>query len=190
MSSSICASWHAQYGWALAIDTELTEARDVVGVDDLDVGDVRPRVGRPVRLPGGRDGIECLAHGPVADGVEMRLEPERVEARDVPLERLGIDHAQAAVVRRVAVVVQVRLDEAAGPVLEDAVLHQLDAGRGVAADRRTRATLDELLDLLRATRPIPPQRPDDPGRQLATTGERRVGDLLAVGRRRWRPARW
>ena len=44
------------------------------------------------------------------------------------------------------------------------------------------ASRDELLDLLRAARPIPPQRADDAGRQLATTGERRVGDLLPFGR--------
>ena len=60
-------------------DAELAEAPDVVGVDDLDVGDVRPRVGRAVGAPGGLDGVERLAHGPLADGVEVRLEPEGIE---------------------------------------------------------------------------------------------------------------
>ena len=80
-------------------------------------------------------------------------------------------------VGRAAVVVEVRLEDRAGPVLEDAVQEQLDAGRGVATDGRPGAPLDELLDLLGAARPVPPQRPDDTGRQLAATGERRVGDL-------------
>ena len=61
---------------------ELPEATDVVGMDDLDVGDVRPRLGHAVRAPRRLDGIERRAHGPVADGVEVRLEPERIEPRD------------------------------------------------------------------------------------------------------------
>ena len=80
MSSSIWASWHGPVRLGVGDDAELAEPPDVVGVDDLDVGDVRPRVGRAVRAPGRLDGVERLAHGPVADGVEVRLEPERVES--------------------------------------------------------------------------------------------------------------
>ena len=47
--SSIWASWHAQYGWALAVTPSSRNRADVVGMDHLDVGDVRPRVGRAVR---------------------------------------------------------------------------------------------------------------------------------------------
>ena len=83
-------------------------------------------------------------------------------------------------VGRAAVVVEVRLEDRAGPVLEDAVQEELDAGRGVATDGGPRAPLHELLDLLGAARPVPPQRPDDTGRQLAATGERRVGDLARL----------
>ena len=83
-------------------------------------------------------------------------------------------------VGRAAVVIEVRLEDRAGPVLEDAIEEQLDAGRGVAADRGPRSPLDELLDLLVAARPVPPQRPDDTGRQLAATGERRVRDLAST----------
>ena len=36
---------------------------------------------RAVRRPGRLDGVERLADRPVADGVEVRLEPERVEPR-------------------------------------------------------------------------------------------------------------
>ena len=90
-------------------------------MDDLDVGDVGSRVGRPVGAPGRLDGVERLTDRPVADGVEVRLEPERVEAGDVILERLGLDLAQAAVVGRTAGRVEVRLEQRAGEVLEDAV---------------------------------------------------------------------
>ena len=138
-------------------DAKLTETRDIVGVDHLDVGDVRPRVGLAVHAPGGRDRIERLAHGPVPDGVEMWLEPERIQTRDVCLEHLGVDHAHAPVACRTTHVVEVWLEEGAGPVLEDAVLHQLDGGRRITADRSAFAPCDELLDLLRAAPPIPPQ---------------------------------
>ena len=159
MSSSICASCTAQYGCALAITPSSRKRPMSSGMDDLDVGDVRSRVGQAVGAPGGFDGVERLAHGPFADGVEMRLEPERVEPRHVGLERLRVDHAHAAVRRRAAVVVEVRLEDRAGAVLEDAVEHQLDARRGVAADGGPGSPLDELLDLLGAARPGPTTAP-------------------------------
>ena len=56
----------------------------------------------PFARAGGLDRVERLAHRAVADRVEVRLEPERVEPGDVALERLGVDLAQAAVVGRAA----------------------------------------------------------------------------------------
>src|SRR6185369_4253237 len=114
--------------------------------------------------------------------MEMWLDAEGVKLRDVRLERLGVDHAQAPIACGTALVVEVRLEEAAGLVLEDAVLHQLDSCGRIATDRRAFATCDEPFDLLRAARPIPPERTHDAGRQLATTGQRRVGDLFPFGR--------
>ena len=46
---------------------------------------VRPAVGRS----GGLEGIERLADASVADGVEVDLEAERIERRDVIRSRIG-----------------------------------------------------------------------------------------------------
>ena len=73
-------------------------------------------------------------------------------------EPVWVDLEQAAVVGRAALAVAVRLEHRAGEVLEDAVHHQLDAGRRVPADGRRPAPLDELLDLLGAAAVLPPQR--------------------------------
>ncbi len=170
-------------------DAELAEPPDVIGMDDLDVRDVRARVRRAVRASRRLDGIERRAHRAVADRVEVRLEPEGVERRDPGLEALGIDLEQTAVVGRPAVAVEVRLEHRAGEVLEDAVHHELDARRRVPADGRGPPTLHELLDLLGAAVVLPPHRPDHAPGQLAAGGQRDVGPLLACRARRWRPAR-
>ena len=136
-------------------DVQLPEARDVVRVDDLDVSDVGPRVGRTVRASSGLHGIEGRAHRPVADRVEVGLEAERVQLRDPAREPVRVDLEQAAVVCRAAVAVAVRLEHRAGEVLEDAVHHQLDARRRVPPDGRRAPTLHELLDLLGAAADAP-----------------------------------
>ena len=72
--------------------------------------DVRTRVREPVRLARGRDRVERIADGAIADRVEVGLEPERIEARH-PRARAPRDRsAEAAVVGRVAVVVEVRIE--------------------------------------------------------------------------------
>ncbi len=70
---------------------EAGEARHVVGMDDLDVGEVRPRVGHAVRGPGCLDRVERVPDRPVAERMEVRLEPGRIEpghdAREGRLDR-------------------------------------------------------------------------------------------------------
>ena len=60
---------------------EPAEARDVVGVHELEVGEVRARVGPAVLAARGLDGVQPEADGAVAKGVEVGLEPERIEPR-------------------------------------------------------------------------------------------------------------
>ena len=66
-------------------------------MDELEVRDLRPGVARPVGPPRDLDGVERLAHGAVADGMDVDLEPERIEPRDGRPEGGGLDEAVAAV---------------------------------------------------------------------------------------------
>ena len=50
---------------------ERRKPRHVVGMDDLDVRDVRPRVGHAVGRPRRLDRVEGDPDRPIADGVEM-----------------------------------------------------------------------------------------------------------------------
>jgi predicted amidohydrolase YtcJ len=90
---------------------EEAEARDVVGVHDLDMGKVRPRVRPAVRLAGRLDGIEGVADRPVAERVVVGLEPERVEPDRRGLEGLGVDEVEPRVVGRVPMDVEVGLEQ-------------------------------------------------------------------------------
>ena len=186
---SIWPSWQAQYGCALAATPSSRKRPMSSGWMTW----MWAMCGRVSDGPfcGSRRGhrVERLAHRPVADRVEVRLEPERIELRDPGREALGVDLAEAAVVGRAAVAVAVRLEHGAGEVLEDPVHHQLHARGLVAADRGRPAPLDELLDLLGAAMRAP------------TTSRRRRGRSARRGRParrrraprsrggRWRPAR-
>ena len=124
-------------------------------MDELEVRDLRPGIARPVGPPGDLDGVERLAHGAIADGVDVDLEPERIEPGDGRGEGGGLDQAVAAVRGWQSVAVEIRLEHGAREVLEDAVGEELDARRRVARPRRSGPSLDQLLDLLRrhASRP-------------------------------------
>ena len=89
---------HGPVGLGIGGHAERAEPPDVVGVDDLDVGDVGTRVAHAVGPPRRLDRVERLADGSLADGVEVRLEPERVQARDVLAESLRVDQGRSAVV--------------------------------------------------------------------------------------------
>ena len=98
VSSSICGSWAAHRGWMLATAPSSREPRDVVGVHDLEVGEVVAAVGRAVGGARRLDGVERLADGPVAEGVEVDLEAGRVELGHVIAQGDRVDEAQARVV--------------------------------------------------------------------------------------------
>ena len=65
------------------------EPRDVVWMHDLDVRQMVAVVARAVRGEGCLDRVEGLTHRPVAQRVEVRLEPERVQLRHGVLQQLG-----------------------------------------------------------------------------------------------------
>ena len=56
--------------------SQRAEARDVVGMDHLDVREVVAIVAPGRSRRSCLDGVQRLAHGPVADRVEVHLEPE------------------------------------------------------------------------------------------------------------------
>ena len=179
VSSVIWSSIDRPVGLRVGERTERPEARQVVGVDDLDVGEVRPRVGPAVGPPGGLDGVERLADGPVAQRVEVRLEPEGVEADD------GLRAATSGSMKSLP-----RLSVAwpwtskygstidGGLVLDDAVAHQLHAGGAEATD----PTPARDARPARRSAPGPRSRShhsaaDDARRQLARLAEDPIGRL-------------
>ena len=149
-------------------------------MDDLDVGDMRPGIGRTVLRPRGRDRVERGPHSPVADRVEMRLESEGIELRHPRRQPSGVDLEEAAVLGRAAAPVAVRLEHGAREVLEHAIHHELHARRCVASHRGRSATLDELLDLLGAAVTLPPHRPDHAPGELASRRQGHVGALFGL----------
>jgi hypothetical protein len=147
------------------------EPRDVVGVDDLDVGHVRTRIGRTVGCSGGRDRVERVAHGAVADRVEVRLESECIDAGHRVGQYLGIDEVDAAVGGWRPGPVQVRLEHRGGEVLGDPVEQQFHAGGLEASVGSPFAEVQPSLDLLEAAPSVPPVSANDPRRQAALLGE-------------------
>ena len=141
------------------------EPGDVGRRDDLQVRDVVPAVGGAVRGRGGLERVERLAHRPVAQRVHVHLEAERVQPGDVHAQLAWVDEAQSPVAGRAAAPVQVGLQQGGGEVLDDAVLHDLDRGRGEAGSPGLRPPGHQLVDLLAAAAPVPPQRADHPGLQ-------------------------
>ena len=141
-------------------------------MDDLDVGHVRARVGRTVGGPGGRDRVQRVAHGPVADRVEVRLEAEGIDAGHGIGQDLGVDEVDAAVRRLAPRPVQVGVEHRGGEVLGDAVEQQLDARGLEPAERAALPEVEPALDLLEATLSIPPVGADDARGQPALLRER------------------
>ena len=99
VSSSICGSCAAHSGWMLATAPSSREPRDVVGVHDLQVGEVVAAVGRAVGGARRLDGVERLADGAVAERVEVHLEAGGVELGDVVAQRDRVDEGEPGVVR-------------------------------------------------------------------------------------------
>ena len=148
VSSSICGSCAAQSACMLAVTPSLGEPRHVVGVHDLQVGDVVPAVGWAVGRARRLDRVEAsrTARSPMA--WKCTWKPSASSARDVLLEAApGRRSRGPVVVGLAAVAVQVRLEHRGREVLGHAVLHDLDAGRpepaGAAAGprRSTRSSI-------------------------------------------------
>ena len=108
-----------------------------------------------VRPPRDLDGVERVAHGAIADGMDVDLEPERVEPRDGRPEGGGLDEAVAEVRGRQPIAIEVRLEDGTGEVLEDPIGEELDARRRVARPCGPGPPLDQLLDLLLAACLVP-----------------------------------
>ena len=125
--------------------------------------------------------IEGVADRAVADRVHVHLEAARVEG-DHRLDQLvAIQVADPGLLGLVAGRVAVGAEHRAGVVLEHAVAHDLHGRRMEPADGAAIPPRDELTHLLDAAVPVPPERPDHPGGELAALGERAV--RLLRGRR-------
>ena len=83
-------------------DTELGEPRQVGVVDQLAVRDHRPAIAWTVLRDNVFDRIECLPHRGVADGVDVDLQAEFVDAAGRLGQRLALPVAHAQVLPRVA----------------------------------------------------------------------------------------
>ena len=142
---------------------------------------MRPRVGWTVGPSSRLDRIERRTDGPVADRVEMRLEPERIERRDParpgPPGRSGAGPGCPSGTRR-----RSRYGSSIAPVKFSRTpsiisLTLVGAYRPIDVARRR---LDQLLDLLGAAVMLPPQGAHHATRQLAAGGQRHVRTLLVV----------
>ncbi len=121
-------------------------------------------VAPPVGTAGGTHGIECATDGAVADGVEVTLEPGRVECGDVSPELDRVDEVDPAALRWPALLGEVRLEHCGGEILGDPIEHELD--RGWREPTGDPSPLSQLFDLLGSPVPLPPQRTDDARLQL------------------------
>ena len=139
-------------------------------------------VGRTCRL----EGIQCIAHRAVAQGVEVHLEACGVEGCHVDGKVLGGDEGQPLVVGVMPALVAVGLDHGGGEVLGDAVHHDLHGAQaetfGQSQGFGFGSRCDHRLDLFQAGVALPPLGAADADLQLA------VGDQPVVGVRGIRDA--
>ncbi len=156
-------------------DAELGEARDVVGVDELEVGDVVAQVVTVPGGPGGREGVERLPDAAVADRVHVHLEALGRQRDHDLLELLGVDERVAGVVGGVAAPVEVRRPEGGRAVLEHAVLHDLHARRPEAWAGQGLAAAHEIGDLGDPEAAVPPERADHVGDEVALLDRAQIG---------------
>ncbi len=135
----------------------------------------------PLAVAGGLAGVEAVPDGSVPDRVHVDLEAFSVEGGDRLDELVTVEVGDARLVGLVAGGVAVGAQHGPGVVLEHPVAHDLH-GRGVErADGAAIPPRGELLDLLEAAMPIPPEGADHAGGELAALGERSV--RLLGGRR-------
>ena len=158
-------------GLAVRDHAELAEPGDVVRVDHLQVGDVVPGVPGPVRGPGRLARVQGVADRPIADRVHVDLEASRVQ-RDHGLDQLlAIEIGDPRLIGHVAGRVAVGPEHRPRVVLEHAVAHDLHGGGMEGAHGASVATRHELVDLLGAAMPVPPERPDHASGEVTALGE-------------------
>ena len=92
-----------------------------------------------------------------------------------PARRAGSMKSMPGVGRRPPVAIEVRLEEGAREVLEDAVEHELDRRSPQALDDGCPPRVLEPLELVQAARPVPPQREGRAQGEVAALGEGPVG---------------
>jgi hypothetical protein len=140
---------------------------------DLQMGKMVPQPARAIGNPGGFDGVERLPHGPVADGVDVHLEPFGIQQCDVLFQRLRVDERQPAVVGGVTVHVQIGRQHCCGEGLAHPVLHDLDGAGAESVRLGGRSPQrQETLHLLRPTPPLPPVRRYDASCQATVARQR------------------
>ncbi len=132
--------------------------------------------------PGGREPVQRLADRPVPDGVHMHPETRRVQPGHLLRQVGGIHVGQTAVPGLAAAGVQVRVDHAGGEVLRDPILHDLDHACAEPARLAGLPPVEQVIELLSAPGPVPPEGPGHPG------GEGSVRRGGQVGRHRVRVA--
>jgi hypothetical protein len=100
------------------------EPRQVVGVNQLEVGDVVAVAAVAVGVTRGLHCVEGHAHCPVPDRVQVHLEVQRVQSGDRRAEQVGRDVGQPGR-GAVAAVAAVGLQQCASVVFDHAVDHDL-----------------------------------------------------------------
>jgi hypothetical protein len=145
----------------------------------MEVGDVVAGVTTAVGLQGGLACVEGVADGAVADRVHVDLEAVRVEGREGLGKLVVVDVADSALIRLVTRGVAVGTEQGPGVVLEDPIGHDLH-GHGMEGGRRSAVTAShELVDLLEAPVPIPPEGADDANGQVTPLGRERYASSVA-----------
>ena len=164
MRTSICWSWQAHSGWALATAPSAANRGRSSGWTIW----MWARCGRVSVMP-----FAARAASTASSGVRTARSPRAwkcgcspsgVEAGTLVLQRLRIDGAMPRFVGRLAARVEVRVDHravnvsATPSIISFTLLARSRPGGG-------RAAVDELVDLLAAAVALPPQRALDPGGQ-------------------------
>ena len=135
----------------------------------------------PLAGAGGGDGVEALADGPVADRVEVRLEPRGVEAAS---RQPGSRSGSMKLIPRF--VVGVPSAPRYGSIIAPVYVSRTPSCISFTlfdpepADGARPRPLDQLVDLLVAALAVPPHRGLDPGGQPARLGRGPV-DRLVLG---------
>ena len=134
---------HEPVGLGDGDHTEVGEAGDILGVDELQVGDHVAGIACPVLGAGIGEAVQGDAGGGVADGVDVDLHAGPIEGGAHLVVVLGIPQ-QLAVAR----LVQVGLLEVGGPAFQDAVHedlggHDLEEPAGLGGVRLARASTAE-----------------------------------------------